>query len=527
VARTRIPVVMLVALLGVLWTSTAWAAGFLESWYLSRGNANMAIGNYKAAIEAFEKVMELNPDNREALRNLGLAYERQGLTDKAIEQFDRYLQTYDDDPEIAFKQAQALEWSRYRYREKDMLNYYRMGLRRRDDPAMRLRYAGHLAGRKDTNQEAIRQFEQVLAQEPRNPEAHRGLARAYAWLGDNDRALYHANLALRSSPREGGDLPALRRDMARGREPNVQGRAGFLVQPEKPFELYGFRLGSAGKVDLTPFTTTTVEAGLEHVRDSSADATGAYASLATQYRFNPTNRLDGQVEYRGVTRANRFAFRLEYGHDGDAFSVRPGIRREYKEDSFTALVGSRIDGRLIGAARATHVYSEVALEAGALHLSVTPFVGWISAESLSNNEQLGLEAKAALPIWRGAEWAISGEYLAYLTHYGEDHSGVRPSDTEPLPGGYFSPRLFVNQIPRVVASYVGGDRNAFSLAVGPAFQYIDEARTAPAFRLGADAHASYTAPVSSRLLARFMADVTQIASVHTRVQIQALLVYTF
>jgi hypothetical protein len=258
--------------------------------------------------------------------------------------------------------------------------------------------------------------------------------------------------------------------------------------------------------------------GLEHVRDSSHDATGAYVSLATQYRLNPTNRLEGLVEYHDVARANGLAFRLEYAHDGEAFSVRPGIKRDYRYDSFTAFAGSRTDGRLIGAARATHVYSEVTFEAGPLHLSVTPFAGWVSAESVSDNEQIGLDAKAALPIWRGSDWQIAGEYLAYLTHYGEDHSGV---------GGYFSPRLFANQIPRVTARYIGANKNEFSLAAGPAFQYTDEARKSPAFRIGADAHVSYTTHLSQRLLLTFMADVTQIASVYTRVQLQAVLVYSF
>ncbi len=92
-------------LLGSVCAPHTWASGFSESWYMSRGKANMKIGNYKAAIEAFEKVLEINPDNREAMRSLGLAYEGQGLKDKAIDQFDRYLEEHPDDPEIAFKQA--------------------------------------------------------------------------------------------------------------------------------------------------------------------------------------------------------------------------------------------------------------------------------------------------------------------------------------------------------------------------------------------------------------------------------------
>ena len=245
------------------------AEEFTESWYLSRGRANMEIENYKAAIEAFEKVVERDPNHREALRSLGLAYEKQGLKDKAIETFDRYLAKYDDDPEIAFDQARALEWSRYAYREKDMLKYYRMGLKRKDDSTMRLKYATHLARHKESSQAAIAQYDKVLEQQPHNPEAHRGLAKAYAWLGNNDQALYHANLAQHSSKQESGDLTTLRQDMTKGREPTVEGVIGVLAQPEKPFELYGVRIGSRGKVDLTPFTTTILEVGTEHFRNTS------------------------------------------------------------------------------------------------------------------------------------------------------------------------------------------------------------------------------------------------------------------
>ncbi|MDH5640050.1 MAG: tetratricopeptide repeat protein, partial [Nitrospira sp.] len=208
------------------------AEDFVESWYMSRGRSNLEIENYKAAIEAFEKVVERDPANREAMLKLGIAYEKQGLKDKAIEQFDRYLARWDDDADVAFAQAQALEWSRYAYREKDMLKYYRMGLKRKNDPAMRLKYAAHLAGNKDTSQEAVDQYSKVLDMQPHNAEAHRGLAKAYAWMGRNDLALYHANLARARTKHEPGDLTALRQDMSKGREPAVEGVLGFLAQPE-------------------------------------------------------------------------------------------------------------------------------------------------------------------------------------------------------------------------------------------------------------------------------------------------------
>src|SRR5689334_15175208 len=98
-------------------------ASLQESWYMSRGKSNMEIHDYKAAIEAYEKAVDLNPGNHLARRNLGLAYEAQGLTDKAIEQFDPYLADVPNDSEIAFKQAGVLSAPRYSYRRKDALRY--------------------------------------------------------------------------------------------------------------------------------------------------------------------------------------------------------------------------------------------------------------------------------------------------------------------------------------------------------------------------------------------------------------------
>lgn len=523
--RTMITILMALSL--VLWNTSGQAQGFTESWYMSRGNSNMEIGNYKAAIEAFEKVVEINSNNREAMRSLGIAYERQGLKDKAIEQFDRYLAKVDDDPEIAFKQAQALEWSRYAYREKDMLKYYKMGLKRKDDPRMRLKYATHLARYKESSQEAIVQFEKVLVREPRNVEAHRGLAKAYAWLGDNDRALYYTNLARDYARREPGDMTVLRQEMMKGREPTAEGTLGFLVQPERPFELYGFRLGSRGKMDLTAFTTTTLEAGAEHFWNSSENRSGGYISLGNQVRFNPTNRIDGIIEYHGVTRADGLAYKFEYTHEGESFSIRPGVKREFRYDSFASLVGSRTTGQLLGVARSTLFYTTVTFEARDIRFNVTPLIGWVSTETLSNNTQVGLDTKTAIPVWSDENWEVAAEYVFYLTHYDQDQSGFSPSAVEPLPGGYFSPRVFVNQIPRLAATYVGENKNEFYVAAGPAVQYIDEATKSAAFRIGGDFHASYTAPLSQRFLFKVMTDYTQVATVYIRFQTNALLVYTF
>src|SRR5262249_15175102 len=54
-------------------------------WYLRRGRDNAKISNYKAAVEAYQKVLEIDPREREALLSLSKAYQAMGLLDKAIE----------------------------------------------------------------------------------------------------------------------------------------------------------------------------------------------------------------------------------------------------------------------------------------------------------------------------------------------------------------------------------------------------------------------------------------------------------
>ncbi len=139
-----------------------------EAWYLMRSRANMEIGNYAAAIEAYEKYLELKPGDREALKGIAIAFEKQGQTDKAIARYDRYLELFHDDAEVAFKQAEYLGWSRYAYRKADALRYLEMGLRVRDDTSQRLKYTRLLSADKYDLEEAVRQYEILLKDDSDN-----------------------------------------------------------------------------------------------------------------------------------------------------------------------------------------------------------------------------------------------------------------------------------------------------------------------------------------------------------------------
>lgn len=502
------------------------AEGFTESWYMNRGRANIKIGNYKAAIEAFEKVVETNPENEEAMRSLGLAYEGQGLRDKAIAQFDLYLERNENDPEIAFKQAGFLDSPRYLYRRKDVPKYYKMGLRKKNDLKMRLNYARFLSRRKETSGEAIIEFEKVLAKEPRNPAAHRGVAKAFAWLGDNDRALHHTNLA-RSFSRETADMRVLHHDMMKGREPTLEGRLSFLLQPDRPYDLTGIRIGSRAQYELTPFSTSTIEAGGESYWNASEQASGGYLLLGTQYRFSTTDRVDGVLEYHGFAASNRLAADIAYTHDGETFSIRPGFKREFRYDSFLSLAGSSSSGTVLGAARSNLFYTRFRSDEGPIHFEVTPFLGWVSAEPQPPNDQSGVELKIGGPLLRNDRWELSAAFDLYLTHYGSDRSAVSPGAAGPSPGGYFSPRLFLNQTPRLTVIFKPEDKKEIRVSGGPALQYVIRTGTGGALQLGADLDASYTAHITKRLLVTLTTNFTQIKSIYRRVQLNNFLVYTF
>ena len=145
----------------LLWAAPA-HAGLVQDWYLYRARANMGIRNYGAAIEAYRKVLEDTPRHREALRGLAVAYEKNGQTDEAIATYDRFLEQYTDDPEIAFRQANHLAWSRYAYRRKDAIRYYRIGLAHRDDPQERRKLARLLAQDEADLVEALVEFRRLV-----------------------------------------------------------------------------------------------------------------------------------------------------------------------------------------------------------------------------------------------------------------------------------------------------------------------------------------------------------------------------
>jgi tetratricopeptide (TPR) repeat protein len=170
-----------------------------EKWYLERGRSNMEIGNYKAAIEAYQKAVKLDPENREAMKQLGVAYEKQGLTTEAIKQYDAYLARFKDDPDIAFKQADYLGWSRFAYRREDAIKYYQMGLAVREDPERRHKLAQLLSRDRKQLDEAVEQYRVLLKAKPNDPQLRAEYRKLLLW---DDKYLKDAIAEYRALSRE-------------------------------------------------------------------------------------------------------------------------------------------------------------------------------------------------------------------------------------------------------------------------------------------------------------------------------------
>jgi cellulose synthase operon protein C len=206
----RLPRVAL--LVAALAAAPAASAGVAESWYLSRGRANMKIANYAAAIEAYEKVLESNPRNREASRTVGLARLHNGETDRAVAAFDRHLARFPDDPDIAFEQARILQWARYAYRAADAVKYLRMGLAARDDAARRRDLARLLGRNRATLDEALAEYDRLLAGSPRDGALRDERLRLLLWEPRHHAAAIR-ELEARERERPGDERVA--RDLAR------------------------------------------------------------------------------------------------------------------------------------------------------------------------------------------------------------------------------------------------------------------------------------------------------------------------
>jgi tetratricopeptide (TPR) repeat protein len=557
---------VIAAMIASLCLVTEVRADIKESWYMSRGKANMEIENYKAAIESFEKLVAINPDNQEAMRLLGRAYELQGLTDKAIEHYDRYLKRFPNDADIAFKQARYLEDARFSYRKKDAIQYYRMGLKQKPDyenrhrlarllagerntfdeaaaeykllvrakpgdAVVRLEYARLLAAHHETIDPAIEQYNILVDRNPGNSTAHRELAAAYAWKGDNDRAIYHSKLALRYDSQD-KSAKHMRDDLMQGREPRMKAGFTYFNQSgnDSHYAYSGYLLKAGGQADITPFLTGEAEIGLERYGHGETVVEGTFYQLNLQGRFDPTRRIDAELKYHDLNGAeNDSEFLVQYSTQQGRLLITPGIRRAFKYDSLLAIAGDTdsVTGRKIGSARSNTAFFRLAFEGERIQASATPYAGYVSANGTNNNSLVGADADARYLFTGKGAFVFSLLYKFQTSHYAHDNSGFVDSNNAPFAGGYFSPNFFVNNALHLEIGYRLQPDSELRLSAGPSFQYTKRHSNTGEQNTGLDLDLTYRTKVGPSLYLSADGSYYQVADVYRRFDGTVLLTYKF
>ncbi len=176
-------------------------------------------GQYNYAINAFIKAIKLNPSNAEVHFNLGRAYNRKGVDDKARaefsissridpETFDECVIKYKEKIDYEFTDTQHLAELGSAYAEKGMLDEaidtYKKVLEIEPEN-VRVHYGlGTLYSKKGMYDEAISEFRRAIEIDQSMPEAHYNLGMAYYKQGMIDMAISEYKSTLSRLPKANG-----------------------------------------------------------------------------------------------------------------------------------------------------------------------------------------------------------------------------------------------------------------------------------------------------------------------------------
>ncbi len=147
-----------------LWTDAVEKSASSDLAQTGFGKAMLLRGRTQEAVDAFDRALELNPDNWEAMTHRGLALERVGRLDDALAAHERAIELDPADP-------------------RAYLNY-----------ATTLQAAGRL-------ERALAEYQRALALDPDMTETYLGLATVYRRMGWFDEALRAVERAAELSPR--------------------------------------------------------------------------------------------------------------------------------------------------------------------------------------------------------------------------------------------------------------------------------------------------------------------------------------
>lgn len=158
--------------------------------YNSRGNAYYDLGNYRLAVDDFDKAIEFKPDYATAYSNRGAVYNHLGNYKKAIEDFDRA---------IKIKPIYAEAYNNRGSAHKGLGNYkqaiedFRKAIEIEPDIAEFYKNRGVVYIHLGYYQQAIEDCNRALEMQPAYAEAHFNRGNAYFTLGNYRQAIEDYN----------------------------------------------------------------------------------------------------------------------------------------------------------------------------------------------------------------------------------------------------------------------------------------------------------------------------------------------
>ncbi|MBN1601017.1 MAG: tetratricopeptide repeat protein [Chitinispirillaceae bacterium] len=349
----------------------------------------------------------------------------------------------------------------------------------KNDPSnvkIRMKYARLLGSNKKTVPEAIRQYEMVLKYQPKNGYAHAGLAKAYAWMGNRDKAACHSALAAKYAPKN-KEVIELKRELTRGREPFIGGIVKYLYQPGDWNGINGVAIGAQGRYDILPEMTLKGKIGYETW--SAGDkyqgtAKGGVFKAGALYRFETVHAAEMMFGYHSLIRTgDGMELLLQYLLSITDFEVKAGFSRDLLYESIASLAGhdTYLNNRTawIGSAKNHRFFINAYKKIQFLELHVNPFFGWITSEAADNNAMAGImcEGRINIPLKETHRGVITYQFSG--KRYKNDNSGFSMSDNSAGPGGYFSPQSYLSHNPRFEYYYEDAGTMVIHGLLGPVF----------------------------------------------------------
>jgi len=182
---------MLHAAIGQLQKISEQAPGDLDNWMML-GRLQKLANNSLAAEKAYQKALDLDPDNEEAMTGLALVYGDQGLSEKASQLLKRVA---DKSPSLRTFTALAATYEQMKD-YKDAAEAYRRALEmNQENTDLKRAYAQSLFTAEDFAT-AQKQFEEILAEEPGDLLSALRLSQIYRQKRDYAKAHEYASKAL-------------------------------------------------------------------------------------------------------------------------------------------------------------------------------------------------------------------------------------------------------------------------------------------------------------------------------------------